>query len=132
MTKRRRDYRAEYARRIERGRTKGLSRSQARGHPGSRERLASQPAQAPRLAGRLQLVVTGSKAGKSVVLKYPSASATENSKRQTTQLPCDATSADFSGRTICWDNGQNITYLPNEKVTGTSGEGTWAVIGAGS
>jgi hypothetical protein len=34
--------------------------------------LLSQPATAPKLAGRLQLVVTGSKEGKPVVLKYPS------------------------------------------------------------
>ena len=33
MATRNRDFRAEYARRIERGLTKGLSRSQARGHP---------------------------------------------------------------------------------------------------
>jgi hypothetical protein len=34
--------------------------------------LLSQPATAPKLAGRLQLLVTGSKDGKVVVLKYPS------------------------------------------------------------
>jgi len=33
MGRRKRDYKTEYARRIERGRAKGLSRSQARGHP---------------------------------------------------------------------------------------------------
>jgi hypothetical protein len=37
--------------------------------------ILSQPATAPKLAGRLQLVVTGTKAGKAVVLKYPSATA---------------------------------------------------------
>ena len=36
-----RDFKAEYARRIERGITRGLSRRQARGHPGAKERTAS-------------------------------------------------------------------------------------------
>jgi hypothetical protein len=54
MPRRQRDYKAEYARRIKRGRAKGLSRSQARGHPGSRERLASQPAQAPTYSRQLE------------------------------------------------------------------------------
>lgn len=39
---RQRDYKAEYARRVERGRELGLSRSQARGHPGK----GQQPAKA--------------------------------------------------------------------------------------
>ena len=38
---RKRDHKAEYARRIERGRELGLSRSQARGHPKANERYAS-------------------------------------------------------------------------------------------
>lgn len=43
-TKRQRDYRAEYQRRIERGQARGLSRSQSRGHPKANER----PIRAPR------------------------------------------------------------------------------------
>ncbi len=38
-----RDYRAEYARRIERGLAKGLSRSQARGHPKAKEKNVRKP-----------------------------------------------------------------------------------------
>jgi hypothetical protein len=37
MPKAKRDYRAEYARRIASGAAKGISRSQARGHPKPRE-----------------------------------------------------------------------------------------------
>ena len=36
-----RDYKAEYARRIAKGLAQGLSRRQARGHPGAKERTAS-------------------------------------------------------------------------------------------
>ncbi len=42
--------------------------------------LLSQPATAPKLTGRLQLVVMGSKAGKAVVLKYPSPAAANASQ----------------------------------------------------
>lgn len=38
-----RDYKAEYRRRIERGRAKGLSISQARGHPKSKEKNVRRP-----------------------------------------------------------------------------------------
>lgn len=45
MSGRKRDYKAEYARRIARGQSRGLSRSQARGHPKSAEATArKQPA----------------------------------------------------------------------------------------
>jgi hypothetical protein len=41
VPKRKRDYRAEYARRIASGAAKGISRSQARGHPKPKESTAS-------------------------------------------------------------------------------------------
>jgi hypothetical protein len=41
MAGRPRDYKAEYERRIARGQTTGLTRSQARGHPRGTERHAS-------------------------------------------------------------------------------------------
>ncbi len=42
MARRKRDYKGEYARRIKRGQAKGLSRSQARGHPRHHEPYTSQ------------------------------------------------------------------------------------------
>ena len=41
MSRKQRDYASEYRRRIQRGSAKGLSRSQARGHPKATEALAS-------------------------------------------------------------------------------------------
>lgn len=41
--KKQRDYRAEYQRRIDRGTAKGLSRSQARGHPKAKEKNVRKP-----------------------------------------------------------------------------------------
>jgi hypothetical protein len=55
MKGRKRDYQAEYARRIKRGLEGGLSRSQARGHPRSREVFASKPGAAPAYNRRLEL-----------------------------------------------------------------------------
>lgn len=43
ITKRKRDYRAEYKRRIERGLAKGLTRAQASGHPRAGEKPIRQP-----------------------------------------------------------------------------------------
>jgi hypothetical protein len=40
------------------------------------------------------------------------------------------TSSDFSGKKICWDNGENLTYRPDGKLAGTS-VGTWASTGKG-
>jgi hypothetical protein len=54
MPRRRRDFRAEYARRIARGQFKGLSRSQARGHPLAGESLASQPQATPTYTPQLE------------------------------------------------------------------------------
>lgn len=41
--KRQRDYKAEYQHRLERGRMKGLSRSQSRGHPKAKEKNVKKP-----------------------------------------------------------------------------------------
>jgi len=42
------------------------------------------------------------------------------------------TAADLSGRKICWDNGSISSYGPGGKYSNNiSGEGTWAMTGAG-
>jgi hypothetical protein len=41
-------------------------------------------------------------------------------------------SADFSGKKICWDNGSTSVYSRGGKYSNTiSGDGTWAVAGGG-
>jgi hypothetical protein len=67
MPRRERDYRAEYARRIARGRAKGLSRSQARGHPLAGQALASQPEAEPAYSRQLEAGYRAIKDGKSLI-----------------------------------------------------------------
>ena len=57
MSRRKRDYRAEYARRIARGKARGLSRSQARGHPKASEQRVSKRTPAPLDGHRLQVAL---------------------------------------------------------------------------
>ena len=54
MVQRKRDYRAEYARRILQGAARGLTRSQSRGHPKPRETLATGPAAVPSFNRQLE------------------------------------------------------------------------------
>ena len=57
MRSRSRDYKSEYSRRIARGAAKGISRSQARGHPKPREAVASRRPPRPIEDDRLQLAL---------------------------------------------------------------------------
>ncbi|MBB36986.1 MAG: hypothetical protein CME88_16950 [Hirschia sp.] len=55
--KKERDYKAEYARRMERGKARGLSLSQARGHPRRGEPLASSPQAKPKSDEKIEAAI---------------------------------------------------------------------------
>ena len=66
MAKRKRDYKAEYRRRIERGLARGFTRSQARGHPSKGQQYISQPKTTARYDRRLEMGLKEMRGGKSL------------------------------------------------------------------
>ena len=70
---RKRDYKAEYRRRIKRGRARGYTRSQARGHPSKGQGYVSGKRAAPRYDPKLEMGVKEMRSGKSLTAAARSA-----------------------------------------------------------
>lgn len=66
MSRKPRDYKAEYARRITSGRRRGLSPSQARGHPRKGEPPASSPEAKPKPDDKIEAAIREMRAGTSM------------------------------------------------------------------
>jgi hypothetical protein len=66
MTRKQRDYKAEYRRRIVRGLKKGLSKSQARGHPRPGEKYSSPSTSTPACNRKLEMGLEEMRRGKSL------------------------------------------------------------------
>ena len=64
MARRERDYAKEYSNRIARGTQRGLTRSQARGHPGPGQALVSQPLAPARYSRQLEVGFRAIREGK--------------------------------------------------------------------
>ena len=63
---RKRDYKAEYKRRLESGKARGLSKAQARGHPRKGEPLASSPEAKPKLDDKIRAALKDMHNGRSM------------------------------------------------------------------
>lgn len=79
---RKRDYKAEYARRIARGKARGLSRSQARGHPKAEERYATGKKSAPETNDQLEAALRNLRQGQSLKQSAKDANVSEERFRR--------------------------------------------------
>lgn len=79
---RKRDYKAEYARRIARGKACGLSRSQARGHPKATEHFASGKSAVPQPDDQLEEALRSLRDGQSLKQSAKDAGVSEERFRR--------------------------------------------------
>lgn len=98
MKRRKRDYKAEYARRIARGRNRGLSRSQARGHPKPTEKPVAVRRQSRLDDHRFQIALRELRDGKS--LSAVARDIGVSRERLTTQLETSHVARKNGGRWI--------------------------------
>jgi hypothetical protein len=82
MARKRRDFREEYSRRLQRGRAKGLTKAQARGHPRKGEPRASDAGRLPKSSPEIESALRELRSGKSLKASAREAGVSEKRLRE--------------------------------------------------